>query len=207
MKILQCKLLRDHSPLIITYLIKILKQTIMKKTNILTLVFILLCNISFCQLEKKTWLVGGNGNFTNKNYSDNSKTNSITINGNIGYFLNDKFVVGLKPGFTHQSAKNVNSRVFSNLYQIGPFVRYYFLKKDAKLNLFSDISYQFGVVNSNNGFNGSINKFISNAGFVLFFNTDVALEFTLGYSTITNNTVFKTNDIQAGVGFQFHLTK
>ncbi len=179
----------------------------MKKITILTLTLILLYSNSFCQLEKKTWLVGGNGNFTNKNYNDKSKTNSITINGNIGYFLKDKFVVGLKPGFTHQSAKNVNSRVFSTLYQIGPFARYYFLKKNARVNLFSELSYLFGVVNSNNGFNGSINTFISNAGFVLFFNTDVALEFTLGYSTITNNTVFKTNDIRAGVGFQFHLIK
>ncbi|MBI1780027.1 MAG: hypothetical protein HYR66_01445 [Sphingobacteriales bacterium] len=67
---------------------------------------------SFCQLDKKYWLVGGSGSFhaykqeyTLSNYFGVSKNEDINISAAIGYFLIDKFVAGLEPAFTYSHAQ------------------------------------------------------------------------------------------------------
>lgn len=93
---------------------------------------------SIAQLEKKTWLVGGSGSFytytedySTPTYNQTSKYTSIDVAASIGYFLADKFVVGLRPSFSSYKGVVVNTTGGTNQYKlsVGPFVRYYSLKK------------------------------------------------------------------------------
>lgn len=178
----------------------------MKKKHILTLVLFFIYSNSFCQLEKKTWLIGGSGNFRSSKDLSNLKTKRAELNCNIGYFIIDKLTIGLLPSYTHQSVKSSFQNNKSNFYAFGPFVRYYFLKNDSRLNVFSSIGYQFGKTTNSIG-DAKINFFSSNVGCALFFNNIVALEFILGYSSINNKDAGKQNALVAILGFQFHLTK
>ena len=78
----------------------------MKKT-ILTLLTFAITILSYGQLNKKTWLVGGSGNFSTvkrtyegASFSSESDDLNLNISPNIGYFIKDKFVIGLKPYFS-----------------------------------------------------------------------------------------------------------
>lgn len=219
MNLLNFVLLRDNSP----------PQTIIFKKKIMKLtllcITILICSgNSFAQLNKGNWLVGGMGNFTStKNYITNpvfSTTANVIflkISPNIGYFFIDKLSMGIKPGFTWNKTEVLpinGGGGWSNTkrFEIGPFVRYYFLNADNPYNILADLSYQFGTAR-NKPENGSINTFSISAGPVIYFNTSVGLEVLIGY--YEKNEKFKNSvsyssgqkGLQVGVGFQFHLEK
>ncbi len=166
---------------------------------------------STAQLDKKTWLVGGNASFRSSKYNEagglNSKQTLVNLNGNTGYFILDKLPIGVKPGYSRTVVNDFQKDV-TNIYIIGPFVRYYFLQKENSLNVFSELSYQYGITKTNQGVKQNSNNFSGTGGCAVFFNNSVALEFTLGYSTfLYNDNKGKVNSVIAGIGFQFHLTK
>ena len=228
MKILQCKLLRDHSSPYISYFIIILKQTIMKKTNILTfaqsmtttfhrkysntqkgllllLTFFFYSCLAKGQISKKYWLVSGDLNISSlKNSSLASipfKQTDVQLSTNLGYFIKNKLAVGLKPSLIYGSNTFGNSNTSFN---IGPFVRYYLLKEDNVFNILTEVGYSRGSITGGQ----KLNTFSFYTGPVIFLNNSVGLEFKLGYST----TVIKgfqggNNKFQFGIGFQYHLIK
>ncbi|MEN9702548.1 MAG: hypothetical protein RIR55_1890, partial [Bacteroidota bacterium] len=85
----------------------------MKKTykgiTIVLIISILTINSVSGQTQKGNWLIGGSGSFTSNNHkmssfpsnegstSTNSKTSSLLLNGNIGYFVKDRFAIGISP--------------------------------------------------------------------------------------------------------------
>ncbi|MGN6614669.1 MAG: hypothetical protein ACTHKC_06475 [Candidatus Nitrosocosmicus sp.] len=189
----------------------------MKKT-------ILLILISFTfyhgnsQITKDNWLVGGNGSFlfnnTNTGTND-AKTTTINIAPDIGYFFIDKFAGGLRLSFYNNHIKfigttNNNFTTFSN-YNIGPFVRYYFLPVDNPYNILTEISYQFGnekIETTNSTGNTSTNIISFSAGPVNYFNSSVGIEFLLNYSsTGTTGNKGRANSIGLSIGLQIHLEK
>ena len=177
----------------------------MKKFIVLLLLACIACNITYCQITKGNWLVGGSANFSTIQYSSGAslhyKQTNFQISPTVGYFLKDKFAVGLRPSLSYGSNNLGNS---STVITIGPFVRYYFLKPETIFNLFTEGSYKYGTISRGQ----RLNTFSFAAGPVLYFNSSVGLEFTIGYST-TKVVGFtgSNNEMLAGIGFQFHLEK
>jgi len=221
MKILKDKLLRDHSPPIRKFLIKstIINTHIMKRVFLLFLITIFSFT-SYGQLTKGNWLVGGTGNFlsskniyTSPTFSSSSDRIDIKISPNIGYFIIDKFAVGLRPSFSKYKEQVTNGG-YSNInrFEFGPFARYYFLDVEKQFNILTDLSYQYGIYRFRTT-KGNINTFSASAGTVIFFNSSVGLEFLAGYynrkEVIQQNGDIVTNQkgFQVSLGFQIHLEK
>lgn len=152
--------------------------------------------ISFSQLSKRTWFIEGAGtyygykeNYSTPTFSQVAKFTSIDFSPSVGYFILDKFVVGLKPTFSSYKGRIIESTMGSggstNSYSltIGPYLRYYFLKIDKPFNIFGDASFQLGTYNRFGGINakGNVNTYSVLCGSEIFFNGTAGVEFLLGY--------------------------
>jgi hypothetical protein len=188
-------MLHDKSPPKI--LCKFIAQnfTIKKKQmkNItLTIAFLLFLNICFAQLEKNTWIIGGSGNMSFSNYTyslgtyySESKGFDLKLSPNVGYFVADKFAVGLKPFVSwYKTDVTTPGGLTANEARkgIGPFIRYYFLDKEKQFNIVADATYQFGFYTSKPQ-KGNSSIFSFAVGPVIYFNTSVGLEFLIGYNS------------------------
>ena len=204
------------------------------KTILLITVSIFFILNSQGQITKGNWLVGGNMTFSNtKSISTTSlgvgsyTSINLGISPNIGYFLLDKFALGLKPSFTHQKffgGEVINNGVavasygVSNMdwFDIGPFVRYYFLPVEKNINIFSEINYKYGIANLHPG-KGDRNSYSIYVGPVVYFNSSVGIEFSVGYNSSretlyglnssTDDVSLKNKRIEMGIGLQIHLEK
>lgn len=222
-------MVREHSPpySILHFQFYKTKLSIMKRYSFF-LVSLLFTTNSFAQLDKATWLVGGNGSFysyngayTSASNSNTTKVNNIDIRASIGYFPIDKLVVGLRPSLYFNKGHfyvngNSTGDISSNTqFLIGPFTRYYFLRKEKQFNLLADISYLVGTNSSplTPNFKGSLREFNISAGVEIFFNSSCGVEFLVGYRNkyedIKGTTGYtdKKNGFQVGIGFQLHLQK
>jgi outer membrane protein W len=179
----------------------------MKKSILLLLIAFIFCDIANCQITKDNWLVGGSGQFRKKHEDlQGSDIRSLFISAvpDIGYFIIDKLGVGLKINFSYNRIKDKDNISKATMLGLGPFVRYYFLPSDNRINIFSEAAYEYTTA-----FDGHYqNDFYFSAGPVMFFNSSVGLELSAKYSTMnsmisnaTAKTVFLT------IGFQIHLEK
>ncbi len=178
---------------------------------------------SFAQLDKGTWLVGGNGSFNSSkntfaaNYLPNGVANyqitSLKIMPNIGYFITDKFVGGIKVTFDWY--KNVGGGGYTNNKRTdyGMFTRYYFLNKEKDFNILIDGAFQLGNSWLGN-FKGTRNNYSIMGGPSIFFNSSVAIEFLAGYLyelEKIRDVAISYNDLTKGfqfrIGLQIHLKK
>ncbi|MBN8720171.1 MAG: outer membrane beta-barrel protein [Sediminibacterium magnilacihabitans] len=190
---------------------------------VLTIVIFVLISMSAkSQVTKGNWLLGGTVNFSSSKTATSYPTptqetdvdiTNVTASPTIGYFLMDKFAAGLKQSFSWNKAQVATSGgLSSNIrrYTIGPFFRYYFLDAEKPFNLFTEASYQLGVI-SNTPQTGSIKLLSVAAGPVIYFNSSVGLEFTIGYSQrseeIKGSYKEDKKSFQIGIGFQIHLNK
>ncbi|HSC54940.1 MAG TPA: hypothetical protein VLC98_15005 [Phnomibacter sp.] len=216
MKTFQYKFLKGH--------IKRSEQRISIKyitmKQFIALLFLLPCIQATAQLDKGIWLTGGSGNlsasnfeYTSPSYAYSSDRLDIGIAPNIGYFLMDKFAVGLKANFTKHK-EDVTGGLFSNVnrFSLGPFGRYYFLKKDNRYNILTDLSYQYGFY-SFKPTKGNTNTLYAAVGTAIYFNTSVGLELLVGYYSAkevikqNGDNISKQNGLQISMGFQVHLEK
>lgn len=189
------------------------------------------CSIIFislnvtAQLTKKTWLFGGSGSYYSYNekyiapsVSFTGKYASLDLTASVGYFFVDKFTAGLRPYLSiYKGNSSGGATPYDFKLAAGPFIRYYFLKKDKQFNLLADASYQFGINQSKTGSEhpkGKFNIFSIMAGAEVFFNSAVGIEILLGYKNQIasfENTpsayTSKRSGLLASIGFQFHLTK
>lgn len=187
----------------------------------LTFLAILLFSInSKCQLTRGNWMVGGSGTFSstkntysNNNYYQTSDVTDIKISPNIGYFIVNKFAVGLRSSFSKNKAEVTTTGGLStnvNRFEIGPFLRYYFLKDENRNNILAEASYQYGIYRFKPD-KGNINTFSVLVGPVVYFNTVVGLEFLLGYykrnEDVNGSFTTEQKGFQIVVGFQIHLEK
>ena len=111
----------------------------MKSKSFILLIILFLSTYSYSQITKNNWLVGGSGNFkTTKADKNTDGTNSyadrtiFTIAPDVGYFIYDKLAVGMNLSYTYDNIYDQNYQYFG----IGPFVRYYFLNPDKRINVF-----------------------------------------------------------------------
>lgn len=203
----------------------------MKTIKLFIAVILLFASNTYGQLDKKTWMVGGSGSYRQYNFENDyilqgtsetinykAKSKNIYANIKIGYFVYDRFVIGLSPSINYFNSKVEisDSGVFSSSYSIGPFVRYYFLDKEKILNIFSEASYVTGKINPFNGEEidkGKSNRININIGTEVFFNDSAGIEFLLGYQSLNNKFNnnnqgnVKENGLIFMIGFQLHLEK
>ena len=181
----------------------------------LILVLLVINTSSFSQIKKGNWLVGGNASFSSFKSTGSGSIqytqNIIQLNPVIGYFLKNNFTAGLKPSFIYASTDvGGGSSNSSTTFNIGPFLRYYFLKADTKFNIFSEVGYEFGT-NSDKAQTtntSSSRTFSVAAGPVVYFNSSIGLEFIIGYATTTLvGYPGSTHVLSVGIGFQIHLKK
>ena len=166
-----------------------------------------------CQLEKKTWLVGGSvsyshANYNNGVYSSIQEQYEFTIKPAIGYFFIDKLAGGISTSFYEIGSKAQGTTIWSKYsdFNFGPFVRYYFLKKEKLVNVVAESYYHVGAEASTSGLNKTTLAF--SAGPVLYFNSSVGLEFLVSYITYKYKNVNPSdNKIQFSLGLQIHLQK
>ena len=190
------------------------------KKNIISLFLLISFSVAKSQIDKAIWLVGGSGSFSSTkntfnspNYSQTSDVVGIKISPNIGYFIFEKLAIGLRPSFSKDKAQVTTAAggyTNVNRFEIGPFVRYYFLNKEKPYNILTDISYQTGLYAFRSD-KGTNNTFSASVGPVIYFNSSVGLEFLLGYYRRNEKVkeVFETiqEGFQIGIGFQIHLEK
>lgn len=202
------------------------------------LISVLLCLLFITslrsQITKDNWLLGGSAKFSSSNQETVVSTGTqkstylnYSIAPNIGYFFWDKFAAGLKSGLTkgkadygdlRQGGVAVASGGYSNAtwFDFGPFVRYYFLSAERQFNLIAEGNYMYGIASLHPG-RGTRQNYSFNAGPVIYFNSSVGLEFTVGYSSErtklfhpdTKELVLssKITALQVGLGFQFYLER
>jgi hypothetical protein len=187
----------------------------MKKLSLI-LISLSVLIVANAQITKGNWLVGGNGNFsfTSFNAESNTKTTTLNLGPDIGYFFIDKFAGGVRLSFYKNHVQfgqpNNNFTTFTN-YDIGPFVRYYLLPIDKEYNIITEGNYQFGnekVKTNNSSTTSKSNSFSFSVGPVIYFNSSVGIEFLLNYSSSGNNVSSKRgNSFGIGIGLQVHLQK
>jgi hypothetical protein len=185
----------------------------MTKSILLFLIAFIFCNNANCQITKGNWLVGGSATFSRLQNSSTAsaqfKQTNFEIRPLLGYFLKDKFAVGLDPSLVYGSNIINNSNNSSTSFSIGPFIRYYFLDTENMVNLFAQTGYDYYTITGKGQGKGQhLNTFSFSGGPVIYFNTSVGLEFIISYST-TKVAGFSGNNnkIQFGIGFQIHLEK
>ncbi|MBC7688487.1 MAG: hypothetical protein H7211_09940 [Aquabacterium sp.] len=187
----------------------------MKKFIVLLLLACIACNITYCQITKGNWLLGGNASFASTNYKSDAGSKSIgfdlKLTPNIGYFIIDKLAAGAKVGIGKNGFKAQGTSVSSTYtdFNIGPFVRYYLLSSEKLINILTEVTYQYGFAGGN-GVSKKPTKstFAFATGPAIYFNNSVGLEFLIGYSTYKYATFLGSNNtIQFSIGFQFYLEK
>ncbi len=168
------------------------------------------------QITKGNWMIGGGANFnfdksevTNSNgFTSSSRVTNFRITPVIGYFVNDKFALGLSPFLAFSNPEGSNNNTSS--YGAGPFVKYYFLKTENRINLFAQTSYFLAYTKNLSG-TGRSSSFEFKTGPVYYFNSSVGLELTLNYKNdnLNNNSGSEgtSNRISFNIGFQVHLEK
>lgn len=187
----------------------------MIKTISIFLTTILLTFNSKSQIAKENWMLGGTINYTSiqrnsENYGPPLVGYRFNINPNVGYFFIDKFAGGVKVGIGKEGYKGPGTFGYNKYsdFNIGPYVRYYFLTPENNLNILVEGVYQYGFEVGNAHDPSSKNTFNFSAGPAVYFNTSVGLELLLSYSTSKFSGINGSNNtIMLGLGLQVHLEK
>lgn len=171
-------------------------------------------SFSYSQITKNNWLVGGSGNFKStktEKLSDGTKAYDdriiLTISPNVGYFFYDKLAGGINLIYTYDN-------IFEDYqyFGVGPFIRYYFLNSEKRINLFLQGNFNYYEGGSKT-IDGNDNGVFHNSGYgfkagsAIFLNSSVALEFSLDYNSNNLNSTLKEETFTIGLGFQIHLEK
>ncbi len=197
----------------------------MKRLLLLTCLFSI-TSASFAQINKGQWLVGGNISYsTSKNDVTNTKhrITNFQISPNAGYFIIDKLAVGARVNLSrvkNEVEQNVYTESTNNGISLSPFVRYYFLPKAQKINLFADAGYAYGrskytteligrvPQSGTSTLKGDFHSYYISAGPALFLTPKTAIELTLNYNySKQKDYEYSNKGFMAGIGVQIHLGK
>jgi hypothetical protein len=185
----------------------------MERVIVIIIFSLFVSNFSSAQISKNTWLIGGNLNFSNsKNNTEggsNTKEVELLINPTVGFFVLNKVAFGGKFSIGKKGVKNEASSDYIKYtdFNLGPFIRYYFLPNSPNFNLMLEGAYQYGFIKSGNEV---INKNIYSlsAGTIVFFTETVGIEFLVGYSSYKYIDYSGYNSsIKIGLGLMAHFSK
>src|SRR5687767_8899117 len=114
----------------------------MKKILLIAALSFTFCVDSTSQVTKGSWLVGGNVGFSMSRYggvASGSNTYTLQIQPKGGIFLFNKFAAGAHVDWSFYKHESESTSA-----SVGPFVRYYFLPAESKVNLFGEAAYRYG---------------------------------------------------------------
>ncbi len=188
----------------------------MKTFKLVLVIFTFLHYLNYSQITKGHWLIGGQGDFsyTKTKYKDDQGSNfqitgsdeipfyEINLEPNIGYFLRDKFAVGIKIGIQNSFNKEFPLSFENTQFSLSPFLRYYLLDLDKKFNLFVEPSYYYYTykpLGINNGYAFKL-------GYVSFLNEFLGLELSLNYQ-FRDGKQQSYDRVFFGIGLQLYLEK
>lgn len=179
------------------------------KFNYCIILILLYSSIVYSQITKNNWLMGGQLSFDHrKTTTDRSEISSTVFQGkpNIGYFFIDKLAGGIEFDLIHSISK-LSSKTRITTFGVGPFIRYYFLNTDSRINVVSDARVGFNVTSTNqNSLKNSYTSYSFSAGPAVFLNSSVAMELLIGYTGYQESTS-SNNGIRTSIGFQIHLER
>lgn len=188
-----------------------IKTIITMKTFKIIIASVLLFSVTTnAQITKGNWMVGGNASYSSSNAVDANgnkfgKSMTIQIAPNLGYFFIDKLVGGAQLNFNYGKPSGGNS---STSYGISPFLRYYFLKPEKRVNILAEASFGYGITKPQNDKSNFGRGYVFKAGPVIYFNSSVGLELTANYnSSYLQQTNNNYNNFTIGFGLQIHLEK
>jgi hypothetical protein len=153
------------------------------------------------QLYKGQWMAGGNlGITTYDNYMFPHNGLSGTVIPNIGYFFVDKLVGGLR--FDVNWGETKFSSSFTT-YGFSPFLRYYILPAEKKINFFVNTSFGWQIASLGGGFT----QWTLSAGPSLFIASNFSIELALQYAAYSPDlyTEYHPRSFAINIGFQFHF--
>lgn len=166
------------------------------------------------QTAKNNWLIGGLIEYQSTNYKSEAGSKSVgmtlKINPNVGYFILNRTAVGVKTRIGRSGYKQEDTNDWSIYWDFnaGPFLRYYLMDNERRINVFAEGYYQHGFTQDNIRKLTTQNTYGIMAGPVLYFNSSVAIEFAIGFSTLKNSGFSgKNNSIFTGIGIQAYLEK
>lgn len=180
----------------------------MKAIKVLFISTILFTITTNAQITKGNWMVGGDASYNNTKVLNNNgeiigSGNGIRVFPNIGYFFIDKLTIGVNGNFNYGKSNGSPSSIG---YGGGPFIRYYFLNPEKRINFFADLNYNY-YTSKTQGFKSTDgNSYRIKTGSVIYFNSSVGLELTLNYNTEKFSDYISKYFI-VGFGFQIHLEK
>jgi hypothetical protein len=180
----------------------------MNKLKIMTATMVLFASIASAQITKGNWMVGGVGSFSTYEFKDND-TQSITkgiefqIQPNIGYFFFDQFAAGLTLPLNYNKIDGGTTNIS---YGGKPFVRYYFLKSEKKVNFLTEANFGFNFSKANNLDSSFGIDYELKIGTAIFLNSSIAFEILTSYFK-NNLTGFDGTEFGLQLGFQIHLEK
>lgn len=143
----------------------------------------------------------------------NYQSTNFFISPNIGYFIINKLPIGLRVDFRFYNSKSQNLETHLVNTSISPFLRYYFLPLQRKVNVFIDVSYIHDKSkwssDSNPGYFVKTRGYYFSGGPSIFLTDQIALEFTLGYKHTKSYDFgdIKETKFNSGLGLQIHLGK
>jgi outer membrane protein W len=187
------------------------------KTIILLSFSLALTATAFTQINKGQFIIGGSMNLesTENNSSRNEtyKSTNYFISPNIGYFIINKMAIGMKLDFKSYNSKSQNLKTHQINTSISPFLRYYFLPLQRKVNAFIDVGYihekSKWSSDSNPGYFVKAKGYYFSGGPTIFLTDQIAIEFTLGYKHTKSADIGDTevNKLSSGFGLQIHFGK
>lgn len=223
MKTKNSKIANNISPPIATLFYTSPQILNMKKTTLVIVAAALISSNVNSQITKHNWLLGGNAGYTHTNNNSSLttlyKNSTISLSPNIGYFVWDKFCAGIKLSillYKNDFPANSGTGLISysnktQFYNLGPFARYYFLKTDKKINVFMEGLFQHQLrkdISPGTNSKQAANIFTLNAGPVIYLNSSVGIELTIGYSSLKYPGISGSiNTIQTNIGLQIHIQK
>ncbi len=157
--------------------------------------------------------MGGSGRFATQKETYNSyvtKELNIQLSPAAGYFFADKFAGGLRGKVIYEKVEFNGGVSNSTQLGIGPFLRYYFLNTENRINVFAESAYQYLFSTGSHGaWHQNTNAISLSAGPVIYLNSNVGIECTINYEssnrTSNNATNMRFESFFVGIGFQIHF--
>jgi hypothetical protein len=179
------------------------------KFNYCIILILLYSSKGYSQITKNNWLMGGQLSFDHsKTTTDQIEISSTVFQGkpNVGYFFIDKLAGGIEFDLIYNVSK-ISSKTRVTTLGIGPFIRYYFLNTDSRINVVSDARVAFNMTSTNqNALKNRYTSYSFSAGPAVFFNSSVAMELLIGYTGYQASTS-SNNGVRVSIGFQIHLER
>ncbi|WP_164112800.1 MULTISPECIES: outer membrane beta-barrel protein [Sphingobacterium] len=165
-------------------------------------------------LNKGNILLEGQINIhSSKDKSTDLKNSYFRFSPKVGYFLSDKFAVGVDLGFskTNQEELGANNSIFKSKYnefKVGAFGRYYFLNIGERFKAYSELNaayYTFRTKTEGYDFNPKMNHYSLNGGIGanFFLTKNVALGYSFG--NIIGFNTSKKDEEKSSNGFYLNV--